>query len=282
MSDDLRRQDSGPLRTAPLFVAALLLTLLAAGFSGLMVLGMMLEVDLPGAFGQMTHFQEPHHRIHDLTFGFLFVPPVVGVLAQLRRPVANVAGMVMALIPSAGMTLTLLLTLALEGDARVVQPPWIMVGTGALLALSLHPAGRGFLRSFQVSRADRLMLGLVALAAIPLLALASTAIGLQAGGADDHAAAGHYGFMAGFAFTIIGVGALAGLRPDGWRITAWVAGLLPALLGIASLVYPQAASSLEPAWALAAIAWGAVFVVVAERSRDATGSPVTAAPGSRA
>jgi hypothetical protein len=60
---------------------------------------------------------------------------------------------------------------------------------------------------------------------------------------------------------------MASLRPDGWRPTAWVAGLLPALLGVASLIYPVS-SSLETPWAIAAIAWGIGFVVVAERSRS--------------
>jgi len=81
---------------------------------------------------------------------------------------------------------------------------------------------------------------------------------------------GHYGFMAAFSITIIGVGSLASLRPDGWRLTAWVAGLLPALLGLVSLFYPVA-SSLSLPWALAVIAWGTGFVATAERSRHAEG-----------
>src|SRR5262245_2468095 len=79
---------------------------------------------------------------------------------------------------------------------------------------------------------------------------------------------GHYGFMAGFCFTVVGVGLLASLRPDGWRLAAWVAGLLPALLGLASLAYPDNSSSLGPARALGAISWGAAFVAAAERTRN--------------
>jgi uncharacterized cupredoxin-like copper-binding protein len=111
------------------------------------------------------------------------------------------------------------------------------------------------------------MLALVIIAAVPLLAFASSNIGLQRTVPDDHAGMGHYGFMAAFGFTVIGVGLLASLRPDGWRLTAWVAGLLPALLGLASLVFPDASSSLGPVWALAAIAWGAVFVAAAELTK---------------
>jgi hypothetical protein len=257
------------LRTSPLFVLALLLTLVAAGFNGLMVFLMMLEVDLPGAFGQMTHFQERHHRIHDLTFGFLFIPAIVGILAQFRRPLGNVAGQVMALIPTAALLIVLLVT-SLAGNTRVLQPPWVTVGATALIAMGLHPAGRDFFRSFRVSGANRVMVTLVVVAAVPLLLYAVTNIGLQVSGADDHAAAGHYGFMAAFSFTIIGTGLLASLRADGWRLTAWVAGLLPALLGLVSLIYPVS-SSLSPPWALAAIAWGVGFVLTAERSRHAEG-----------
>ncbi|MGH8925123.1 MAG: hypothetical protein ACRDWA_10870 [Acidimicrobiia bacterium] len=259
------------LRGSPLFALALLLTLVAAGFNGLMVFLMLLELDLPGAFGLMTHFQEPRHRVHDLTFGFLFVPAVVGILAQFRRPSRNVAGQLMALIPSIGLLLTLLLTLVLSNNTRVAQPPWITVGAAALISVSLHPAGRDFFRSFSVSRANRVMLVLVIVAAVPLLVYASTNIGLQGSAVDDHAAAGHYGFMAAFSFTVVGVGLLASLRPDGWRLTALVAGLLPVLFGVTSLVYPVS-SSLSPPWAIAAIAWGVGFVAVAERTRNGAGA----------
>lgn len=113
------------------------------------------------------------------------------------------------------------------------------------------------------------MLALVVIAAVPLLAFAAEKIGFQRTIADDHAAMGHYGYMATFSFTVIGVGLLASLRPDGWRLTAWVAGLLPALLGLASLVFPDAGSSLSLVWALAAIAWGVVFVAAAELTQAA-------------
>lgn len=266
------------LRASPLFALALLLTLAAAGFNGLMVSLMMLELDLPGAFGQMTHFTEERHRTHDLTFGFLFVPAVVGILAQFRRPSRNVAGQLMALIPSVGLLLTLLLTLVFTNNTRVLQPPWVTVGAAALIAMSLHPAGRDFFRSFSVSRVNSVMLALVIIAAVPLLVYASTNIGLQGTVTDDHAAAGHYGFMAAFSLTVIGVGLLASLRPDGWRLTAWVGGLLPALLGLTSLIYPDSTSSLGTIWALAAIVWGALFVAAAELTKNTQRATL---PGSR-
>lgn len=258
------------MRASPGFVLALLITLAAAAFNGVMVGLMVLRLQflLPGPFAQMNHFTEPLHRVHDLTFGFLFLPAVVGILAQFRRPLRNVGCQLMALIPSLGLLLTLLLTSVLMDNTNVLQPPWVTVMAAAFFATILHPAGRDFFHSFRVARVNWTMLGLVILAAVPLLVFASTNIGLQGTVADDHAAAGHYGFMAAFSFTVIGVGLLASLRPDGWRLTAWVAGLLPGLLGLTSFLYPNATSSLGVVWALAAVAWGAVFVVVAQHGGE--------------
>jgi hypothetical protein len=260
------------LRSAPWFALGLLIALVAAGFNGLMVGFMVLGLQalLPGPFAQMGHFTEPHHRIHDLTFAFLFVPAIVGVLAQLRHPPRNVAAMWTALVPSAALVLTLLLTLAVGGNVRVLQPPWLTVAAGVLMATALHPAGGAILR-VRVSRLSWPLLVLTLIAAAPLLAFAAANIGLQSTLGDEHAAAGHYGFMAAFAFTIIGIGLLASLRPVGWPVAAWIAGLLPVLLGASSPIYPDASSSLAPLWALAAAAWGAGYLIAAEvirRRRD--------------
>lgn len=254
------------VRSAPWFALGLLIALVAAGFNGLMVGFMVLGLQalLPGPFAQMAHFTEPHHRIHDLTFAFLFLPPIVGVLAQLRRPARNVAAIWMALVPSAALVLTLLLTVAVGGNVRVLQPPWLTVAAGVLIATALHPAAGALLRAFWASRVSWPLLALTVIAAVPLGVLAAANIGLQSTAGDEHAAAGHYGFMAAFAFTVIGIGLLASLRPVGWRLTAWVAGLMPVLLGAASLIYPAASSSLAPIWAIAAIGWGAGYVVTAE------------------
>jgi uncharacterized cupredoxin-like copper-binding protein len=248
------------LRASPVFALVVLVTLGLAGVIGLMVLLMQLQ---PGFMG-MAHGTEPHHRVHDLMYGLLFATAVVGMLAQLRRPSKNVAGMLMALIPWVG----LLLAAVLSTDVVVIRSAErILVAAGTIIAVLLHPARRAFFRSFSVSRINWVMLALVIIAAVPLLAFASSNIGLQRTVPNDHAGMGHYGFMAAFSFTVIGVGLLASLRPDGWRLTAWVAGLLPALLGLASVVFPDASSSLGLVWAVAAIAWGVVFVGAAELTK---------------
>jgi len=246
------------LRSSPVFTLFAVVTL---GLFGL--LGVVLVQG--EVVGTHSHFREHHHRIHDLTFTFLFGTAAVGMAAQLFAPVKNVAGQLMALIPWLGLALVFPLTEYWSAHGS----GFVMIATALFGALTLnaaifHPAGRELFGSFSLARADRVMLALVAVAAIPLLAFAYTNIGLQRGAADDHVDLGHYGFMAAFSFTVIGVGILASLRPDGWRLTAWVGGVLPTLLGIASIVLPDAASSLSLGWALVAIAWGSAFVAATE------------------
>jgi hypothetical protein len=246
-------------RTA--FSLVVLVTLGLVGFIGLVLLKPDLITGLLGhdTAGHISqHFRQPHHRVHDLTFSFLFGTAVVGMLAQLRRPSQNVAGQLMALIPWAALGLASVLS---RTGIRFAPAP--ILGALTLLAIVLHPSGRNFLRTFRVSRVNRVMLALVIIAAVPLVAFASTNIGLQRSVTNDHAALGHYGFMAAFSFTVIGVGILASLRPEGWMLTAWIAGLLAALLGLASAVFPDVDSSLGLAWGLVAVAWGVMFVAAA-------------------
>jgi hypothetical protein len=257
------REGPRSIRAWPLFAFFVLLALGWSGVIGLMVLLMQIQ---PGFTG-MAHFSEPHHRIHDLTYGFLFATAAVGMLAQLRRPLANVAGMSMALVP----WVALLVAAILSSDTRVVLSSERMSAAILMLfAALLHPTGNSFFRSFKASRVDRVLFGWVAIAALPLVAFAATNIGLQATVDDDHAVTGHYGFMAAFSFTVIALGVLSSLKPDGWEVPAWVAGLLPVLLGVTSLLYPDASSSLGPMWSVAAIGWGVATVARALSTRTAT------------
>jgi hypothetical protein len=253
------------LRAYPGFAAAVLITLAVAGLIGLMTFVMILR---PGFLG-MAHGSEPHHRIHDLTYGFIFTTALVGILFQLRRPSKNIAGMLMALIPF----VALLLAAVLSADAGVIlSTERLLVLVGTVTVALLHPARGHFFRSFRVSRINWIMLPMVAIAAVPLLSFAIANLDLQGELADEHAGLGHYGFMAAFSLTVIGVGLLASWRPEGWRPTAWVAGLLPVFLGVASLMNPDAPSRLGTGWAFAAIAWGVVFIASAVFVRPADGS----------
>ncbi|MGH9247265.1 MAG: hypothetical protein ACRD29_23715 [Acidimicrobiales bacterium] len=274
----LLRETRRSLRASPVFALYVLVTLGYVTFIGLMVAQMTwrLDIFLPGGFGQMAHGASGPHRVHDLTFAFLMTTGVVGVLAQLRRPTKNGAGLLMALIPFAALALAGILAGEFEIVAR--RNPARAIGPLVAVAVLLHPTGRSFFRSFRIGRVNWIMVALVGIAAVPFLRFASTNIRLQETVPDEHFVQGHYGFMAAFSFTVIGVGLLASVRPDGWRLTAWVAGLLPALLGLTSLVYPDAASSLESGWALAAVAWGVVFIAAAELTKNAAGSRLLGGP----
>lgn len=255
------------LRASPIFGGFALLTLAITGVIGLITFDV---IDMG-----MTHFGEQQHRVHDLTFGFLFTTAAIGIAAQLRRPTNNVAGMAMAIIPWAALLLAAMLA---NDIARVVvRNPSTTVAPLTLIVALLHPAGRGFFRSFRLRRLHRGMLALVVVAAVPLLMFAATNIRLQATVPDDHANMGHYGFMAAFSFTVIAVGVLASLRPDGGRLAAWVTGLLPGVLGLSSLLYPVS-SSLTTSWAAGAIIWGAAFILTAVRSPSPGSSPAPRGP----
>jgi hypothetical protein len=266
----LLRETQRSLRAWPVFAFYALATLGYATFIGLMFAQMALELDvfLPGQFGQMQHGAVGSHRVHDVTYGLLVTTIVVGVLAQLRRPARNIAGMVMALIPFAGLLLAAVLS-ADGVDVVVRRNPLYQVAALAGMTALLHPTGLQSFRSFRVSRINWVMLALVGIASVPLISFASTNIRLQGTVLDEHFFLGHYGFMAAFGFTVIGVGLLASLRAEGWRLTAWVAGIVPTVVGVTSVLYRDATSSLDVGWALAAIAWGVAFVATAELTKDA-------------
>jgi len=253
------------LRTSPVFSLVVLIALAILGFFGAVVISGLLGLNAGAQV--MGHMSSLSHRIHDLTFAIVLGTAAVGLLAQLVSPSKNVAGQLMALIPWVGLALVVPLTnYWVAPGAGFVIVVTALFSALTLNAMIFHPTGRNLFRSFSLARADRVMLALVVIAAVPLLEFASTNIGLQRTAANDHFAAGHYGFMAAFSFTLIGVGVLASLRPDGWRLTAWVAGILPALLGLASLLFPVD-SSLGLLWALAAIAWGVTFLAAVELAR---------------
>lgn len=238
------------------FVLLVFLTLGLAGLFGGMVALMNVQ---PGFMG-MSHFTEAHHRIHDLTFALLNGTTVVGMLAQLRAPARNVAGQLMALVPFAALLLSVVVT-----NRFVLSPPWLLVGASAVFATMFHPAGDP-LRWVRGAHADRVMLLFLAAAAVPLLAFAWTNIGLQRAGPTEHGILGHYGYMAAFSFTVIAVGILSSLRPDGWRLAAIVTGALQAILGAASLILQDVEGTYGSMWGIAAIAWGLGFVAVSLRA----------------
>ncbi len=244
------------VRTWPIFTFYIAATVAVATIIGLITINI---IDL-----DMQHFGEASHRTHDVAYGALFTTLVVGVVVQLRHPERNVAGMVMALVPSASLLLAAVLVDDLD---RVFEfnPLRYAAALAAVTAL-LHPSGSAFFRSFRLRSVSWPMGAMVAAAVVPLLVFASTNVDQQREVTDMHTFMGHYGFMAALAFTIVGVGILASLRSVGWRLTAWVTSLLVAVLGVTSLLYPDAASSVAAGWAVAALAWAGGFATLVLRT----------------
>lgn len=250
-----------------LFSLVVLVTLGLVAFVGVVLVRPELIGALTGreTTGHISHhFREYEHRVHDLTFAFLMGTAVLGTLTQLRRPTENAATQLMALLPIAALALAATLS-----TTAVLSFPWVSVGALICAATVLHPRTRELLRSVRAAQADRVMLVLVAMATPPLVAFAYANLDLQRRGLAEHAALGHYGYMAAWSFTVIGLGLLTSLRPKGWRLLAWVTGLLAASLGLSSLVFPDVESSLGPFWAIATIAWGVAFAARSEFARRA-------------
>lgn len=221
------------------------------------------------------------HRVHDFSFSLIFWVAAIGMLAQLRNPEENIAGQLMVFIPWISLLLAFWLT-----DFWGPLPFVVIFSVLTALAAVLHPSGREMLGTFDRSRVNRVLLVLVVVAAVPLLAFASTQVGLHTGAVQpshdhadgaanheeihqEHVDAGHYGLMVAISFIVIGAGLLATLQPVGWWLPAWVAGVVPVVIGAASIAYPDAASGTGTLWGLAAILWGVAFIAAAEYTQDA-------------
>ena len=137
------------LRASPVFSLVVLVTLVSLGFIGVMLFGGL--IGLNPAVQAMGHFSSLPHRVHDLTYAFLFGTAAVGILAQLRTPSKNVAGQLMALIPWVGF----LLAFALTNSLSVVLPFVPIFGALTLIATALHPTGRDLFSSFSLSQIGR-------------------------------------------------------------------------------------------------------------------------------
>ncbi len=232
---------------------------------------------------------EVSHKVHEISFGALFVLPFVGLVAQLRRPHSKIAAMYQIVLPLA-TTIVVLAVVAGQGD-----PTMIVFVVLPLLIVLFHPARSQVLRPSLAP--SPLLLGVAALASVPLLILAvdQLSVSREAGriapqvfdslpenatdaevdralrGAASGEALeaiehyGHWSAMGAFALSIIGAAFIAASRPPGWPITAWSTAAVTILYGVASLVFPDDASALGTLWAVLAILWGIAFVFVSRR-----------------
>ena len=199
------------------------------------------------------------HRLHVMGIAALVGTITLGFVAQLYRPRTKAAPLVLAAFAS----LAAVVAVAALDPASVgeVLPVFLF----ALVIALLHPGGRRLLGVGE--NYSPALLGLVAVAAVPLALFVVNQFTLQAIATDEHAMATHYVFMGLIGLTIIGGGVVAGLGLSGYRIAAWMTGLLAAYYGVLSVAFPDQVGSVGALWGALMILWGVAFVVAAELSR---------------
>lgn len=212
------------------------------------------------------------HRMHDSAiFVQSLVLLVVPLVTSFRTPERRPAVMVLA---ASGALITFLVSLARGAPD---QQTLLFVVLLAVLA-GLHPARRRLLR---LGTPSLPLLGVALLATAPLTLYAVVHIGYDRAGIGPlHGDLGHWQNMAGLALTILFGAVYAALRPDGWRLVAWLSGVAAAAVGLLSLLWPQQASSLGVGWGIAAVVWGVAFSALAEATsrRDEAAADAGAVP----
>ena len=99
---------------------------------------------------------------------------------------------------------------------------------------------------------------------------------------DEHAELSHWSTMAVFASLVLLWALVGSTDRTGWRITAWLAGASAVIYGVGSLAFPNVASAADAGWAVAAIAWGVVFVGLTERRARSQRAGVSRSPAEAA
>ncbi|HEX6222645.1 MAG TPA: hypothetical protein VF115_16265 [Acidimicrobiia bacterium] len=170
--------------------------------------------------------------------------------------------------------MAIVLNLIIGPTSEQVPPPvWIIFGLGALAGV-LHPTSP-ILRLPKVA-STRLLVLTVALA-VPVMFYVFDHVGLQASGVatDPHWEGSHYQFVAELGLHLILLGIVTSSVFTGRRITAWMTGLAAAVMGSASVVFPDQTSSLGIGWGLALAVWGLVFIAISESEgrKDGTSDP---------
>src|SRR5215217_6662398 len=108
-----------------------------------------------------------------------------------------------------------------------------------------------------------IVLGLILVAAIPLLWAALTWASYQRDGSplDPHVAGSHWTTMASMALALLLASALASARLPGWRFTAWCTAVGLAAYGIASIVFARFPGTGSPYPGSEGVPWGIVCVL---------------------
>ena len=249
------------------------------------------------------------HRIHLISFGWIFVLSFIALLAQVRRPETKVSQMYQVLIAIGLLAATTIIV------DRAIDPIVIAFIVMPIVLFALHPNRSGLL--MPSTNSNRTLMALALVAAVPLVfdATVHFRTGLEAARiagpifeeleerpnlsedeferelnaaarratdspekAEEAAHHFHWSAMGAFDLIVAALALLAALRPTGWRLVAWSAGLSAVLFGAASIANPGDASAINGYWSLLAITWGAGFILVTEITARGSRSEAPANP----
>lgn len=151
------------------------------------------------------------------------------------------------------------------GQAGAIDPLFVIVALPSILASLLLRPWRSWRRD---GRKGLPLLVLLALAALPAAWYGTTQALIQRNTfpptADPHHNA-HWWVVSVVAFMVVGVTASAAISPSGSRVAGVLAGLAALILGANSVVFPMAASAMDPTWGVAAVVWGSAALWLATR-----------------
>lgn len=226
---------------------------IAAAFIGLGVFAQHQEL-LRLVTGWMLPVAHPH-RHHYLVLAGTLWALVIGMGAAAVWPHRALVGLYQALV-----VIGLYAILPILGE-RLIPETIVFLGIG-VVAAGVHPAGR-YIPFLEVEGLDTRLAIFVLIAAIPLLPYVDGQLYYQAARSGSHAALAHWAIMAVAACSIIGLGALASLRPLGWQLPAGSAGGLAIIFSISSMQTPTLPSSPGFIWGALALCWGICMLLVA-------------------
>jgi hypothetical protein len=196
------------------------------------------------------------HAVHNAVVASLLLvltaPPMIAVARapeRATRPLVTLVALAVAGLAA--------MALALTPDPFIL-PVLVLIGVLWWLA----PTREGAVPPGRVSLP---MLALVIASAVLLLPYAIDNAALQRSDhTSDHAAFFHWVETAFYATGIVLVGGVAALRPAAFRMATWTAGLALAILGSASVAFPQHASAVASPWSWVAVIGGLAFVGLGE------------------
>ena len=232
----------------------------------LIVLGVVLAIlGLEGAgfviTGWSSDLDGGAHQFHHVMRGASTVPSLLAALVLIIRP-SWALGAAKKLAAN-GIAYPIAAIVSLT-----VWPPAIIYPIIALVVVGVvYWAYRG---NFPWNKHDfrlsfsRPLLALTVVVAVPLIVYGLNEASLQRSTEALHGDLGHWaGSLAG-ALTIVILMLFASMRMPGWRVPAWSAGFMLFMLGVASVLMPNQASSVGEGWGTLAIISSVAFLGVAE------------------